>query len=210
MEGTFLSFNIWVKIIFDFGATHSLVSTKLLHLLDLECQPQDSLLNVEQPVERILDLGIVCRDCEIDMGNHRLVTDLIVMDVTHYDVILGIDWLSSFCAIINCYNKNVRLIFLMEKNFTFLGKFHILLCIENNGFFTYANSKKPRDYFGWLVSHLGRESSKGKEKPPLVVDDFIDVFPNELPRLPLKEKLIFQLKCTLKLHLFLCQFIGWL
>lgn len=64
---------------------------KFVRMLDLKCQPLVSLINVELPIGHTVGPGRVCQCCEIDAGNHRVATNLIVMDVVYYDVILGMD-----------------------------------------------------------------------------------------------------------------------
>ena len=43
------------------------------------------------------------------MGDHRFAFDFIVLDMSGFDLILGMDWLSSVRAHIDCYRRRVRL-----------------------------------------------------------------------------------------------------
>ena len=47
--------------------------------------------------------------CIISLGESEFVIDLIVLHVSEFDVILGMDWLSSYHISIDCFAKTVRL-----------------------------------------------------------------------------------------------------
>ena len=48
-----------------------------------------------------------CRGCEIEVVGGRLSFALVLLDMPGFDVILGMDWLSSYCAVIDCYHQRV-------------------------------------------------------------------------------------------------------
>ncbi|KAL7164427.1 hypothetical protein ACSBR2_040359 [Camellia fascicularis] len=50
--------------------------------------------------ELILKHG--CRSCDIEVADHRLPFSFVVMPMTGFDVILGMDWLSSYRIVIDC------------------------------------------------------------------------------------------------------------
>ena len=45
---------------------------------------------------------MICRDCELEISRILLTVDLRVMDMSEFDVILGIDWLTAHRVIIDC------------------------------------------------------------------------------------------------------------
>ncbi|XP_028110447.1 uncharacterized protein LOC114308962 [Camellia sinensis] len=47
--------------------------------------------------------------CEIQVGDATLFVDLLPLDIWHFDVILGMDWLSKYCATVDCVTKRVLL-----------------------------------------------------------------------------------------------------
>lgn len=45
----------------------------------------------------------------LDGESWEFVADLIVMPMREFDVILGMDWLASYKAVIDCYLKNITI-----------------------------------------------------------------------------------------------------
>ena len=54
-------------------------------------------------------LDRVCRGCDLTIAERTFVFDFIVLDMTAFDVILGMDWLSSVRAVIDCYQRRVTI-----------------------------------------------------------------------------------------------------
>ena len=42
------------------------------------------------------------------IGGQEFLSDLILLDIHDFDVILGMDWLSRHHATVDCYRKEVR------------------------------------------------------------------------------------------------------
>ena len=47
--------------------------------------------------------------CKVQVGSFILSADLIILGMKDFDVILGMDWLSTYRAVMNCFNKTVKL-----------------------------------------------------------------------------------------------------
>ncbi|XP_070054205.1 uncharacterized protein [Nicotiana tomentosiformis] len=74
--------------------------------------PRDSLsapLYVSTPVGDSIIVDRVYRSCVISIGSLKTSVDLLLLDMVDFDVILGIDWLSSYHAILDCHAKTVTL-----------------------------------------------------------------------------------------------------
>lgn len=59
------------------------------------------------PVSEDVVVNHVCKNCVIKMDSQKFQIDLIVLPVTEYDVILGMDWLSTYHVILECFNKKL-------------------------------------------------------------------------------------------------------
>ena len=67
-------------------------------------------LEVRKPTgERNLIANWVYRDCQIWVGERKLLADLIGLAIKGYDVILEMDWLARYNAQLNCKTKMVEL-----------------------------------------------------------------------------------------------------
>jgi hypothetical protein len=93
------------------------------------------------------------------------VANLIILESKGIDVILGIEWLSKHKVLIDYAKKSVKLTTLEGKGMEFVAE----LVVTANGV---ANHVK--------VNQL--DASQGSEVP--VVNEFPDVFPEELPGMP--------------------------
>ena len=47
------------------------------------------------------------RDCLVMIGYREMPVDLVLLDLQDFDVILGMNWLTSYHASINCFGKMV-------------------------------------------------------------------------------------------------------
>ena len=109
MRGTFLIYNSWEHFLFDYGASHSFLSASFLRSLELELYILESLVFVDTSVGGRVRLDRICRGCEFTMGDHQFAFDFIVLDMSGFDLILGMDCLSSVHAHIDCYRRRVCL-----------------------------------------------------------------------------------------------------
>ena len=49
-------------------------------------------------------IGMICRGCEFEISGTLLTVDLRIMDMSEFDVILGMDWLSCENFRYDCEN----------------------------------------------------------------------------------------------------------
>ena len=179
VRGTLAIFSTLVSVLFDTGATHSFVSEALLNRLEIPCVDNEEPLLVESPVSGLVVLRRICRDCGLTVGGNDLRADLFVIPMSIFDLILGMDWLTRHQAEIDCYRR--RVVFRMPAGDT---------CIFQGERGTYGRGAGELDAQGrliasWLasLSLWDRESGSQREWPP-VVEQFPDVFPEDLVSLP--------------------------
>lgn len=55
-------------------------------------------LTVTTPITGLATLRDVCRSCFLDNGGCTMEFDLVKLDMTEFDIIVGMDWLSTFQA----------------------------------------------------------------------------------------------------------------
>ena len=54
----------------------------------------------------------MCKDCILTLEAISLPADLIVLSMKEFDIILGIDWLTKYCAKLDCANKMITFLVL--------------------------------------------------------------------------------------------------
>ena len=74
-------------------------------VLGLELAQLASLICVVSPDGGELILKQGCRGCDIEVADRRLLFSFVVMAMSGFDVILGMDWLSSYRVVIDCYRQ---------------------------------------------------------------------------------------------------------
>ena len=50
---------------------------------------------------------MICRGCELEISVTLLTVDLRIMDMSEFDVILGMDWLTLYRVVIDCERRKV-------------------------------------------------------------------------------------------------------
>ena len=68
---------------------------------------------LEEPLHLIYPLGTrvridqICRDYELEILDILLTMDLRVMDMSNFEVILGMNWLTTHWVVINCDSRRI-------------------------------------------------------------------------------------------------------
>ncbi|GFY91510.1 hypothetical protein Acr_07g0017060 [Actinidia rufa] len=81
----------------------------------------DLVLMLDTPVGGRTILRRICRSCEIEIGDRRFVFDFIVLDMTSFDIILGMDRLTGYHATIDCVRHRVTFCTSEGDHFHFVG-----------------------------------------------------------------------------------------
>ncbi|GKA29953.1 putative reverse transcriptase domain-containing protein [Tanacetum coccineum] len=111
VTGTFLLNNRYASILFDTGADRSFVSTAFSSRIVITPTALDHDYNVELADGRIVGLNTIIRGCTLNFLNHPFNIDLIPVELGSFDVIIGMDWLAKYHAVIVCAEKIVRIPF---------------------------------------------------------------------------------------------------
>jgi hypothetical protein len=113
-----------------------------------------------------------------------------VISLGAFDVILGMDWLSQYRAVISCFWKTVLLQALSGREVVFLGsspKYMLSLLAQ---LLPDRLSRKSGIFFSMVVE--GEAALRVQDIR--VVCDFADVFPAELPGIPPERDAAFEIK----------------
>ncbi|GFY91298.1 hypothetical protein Acr_07g0014940 [Actinidia rufa] len=121
IRGTFPIFNSWATVLIDTGASCSFIASAFAFALGLEVDLLDSTLFVDTPVGGVVPLNRVCRGCVLVIADRHIEADLVVMDMSGFDIILGMDWLSSNRAIVDCFRRRVTITISSGDSFYFVG-----------------------------------------------------------------------------------------
>jgi hypothetical protein len=162
--GMFLVNDTSVVVLFDSGASHSFISTayvekRNLPITLLRCQMIVSSPGGDMPARQL------CPKVNLKIRGVDFVANLIILESKGIDVILHMDYLGKHKVLIDCAKKSVKLTTPDGKEFEFITEPVVIA----KGI---ANHAK--------INQL--DASQGPEVP--VVNEFPDVFPEELPGMP--------------------------
>jgi hypothetical protein len=162
--GMFLINDTSTVVLLDFGASHSFISTANVGehnrpLALLRCQMIVSSPRGDMPARQL------CLKVNLKIRGVDYVANLIILKSKGIDVILGMDWLSKHMVLIECAKKSIKLTTPEGKGMEFVAE----PVVTTKGV---ANRTK--------VNQL--DASQGSVVP--VVNEFLDVFPKELPGMP--------------------------
>ena len=62
---------------------------------------------VNFPLGTRVSVDMICLDCELEIIGILFTVDLWVMDMSDFDVILGMDWLMAHRVVIDCDRRRV-------------------------------------------------------------------------------------------------------
>ncbi|GKC86822.1 putative reverse transcriptase domain-containing protein, partial [Tanacetum coccineum] len=162
VTGTFLLSDHYACILFDSGAEKSFVSFVFTPFINIAPTTLNTSYEVELADGKVVSTNTVLRSCTLVLLNHVFKIDLLPTRLGSFDVIVGMDWLSYHRAVIDCYEKIVRIPLLNGKILEVQGERpekdpRSLACIK-------ADEKKLDDI--------------------RVIRDFPEVFPDDLSGLP--------------------------
>ncbi|GKA14913.1 putative reverse transcriptase domain-containing protein [Tanacetum coccineum] len=109
VTGTFLLNDRYASILFDTGADRSFVSTTFSSIIDITPTTLDHYYDVELADGKIIGINTIIRGCTLNFLHHPFNINLLPVELGSFDVIIGMDWLSKYHAVIDCAEKIVRL-----------------------------------------------------------------------------------------------------
>ncbi|GJT19865.1 putative reverse transcriptase domain-containing protein [Tanacetum coccineum] len=167
VTGTFLLNNRYASILFDTGADRSFVSTAFSTKIDILPTALDHYYGVELADGRIMGLNTILRGCTLNILNHPFNIDLMPIELGSFDAIIG-----------------------MDCNRGYEARLHIILYSKTQ---EYMLKGCPV-----ILAHITTKEVEDKlykkrlEDVP-IVQDFHEVFPEDLPGLPLTQQVEFQI-----------------
>ncbi|GJY56520.1 putative reverse transcriptase domain-containing protein [Tanacetum coccineum] len=196
--GTFLLNNRYATMLFDSGADRSFVSTTLSTLLDVIPSILDTSYAVELADGRISETNMILRCCTLELLGHPFDIDLMPVELGSFDVIVGMDWLAKHPAVIVCDKKIVRIPYgdevLIIKGDGCKGgsksKLSIISCTKTQKYI----QKGCPVYLAQIIAKRSDDKPEEKRlKDVPIVQDFLEVFPEDLPGLPPTRQVEFQI-----------------
>ena len=167
------------------SASYSFIAALCVKELGLEVETLEKPLHVSSPLGTTMRVDQICRDCELKISGILPTVDLRVMDMSEFDVIIGMDWLTAHRVVIDCDRRRVTAYTQDDRCVMFQGDKHDALPQK------VYNSRWHGQLMGWLASLTLEDKVRKDLSLPLVVCEYEDVFSDELPGLPLHKDVDF-------------------
>ncbi|KAL8103729.1 hypothetical protein AgCh_028072 [Apium graveolens] len=189
IAGTLLLNNVKAKVLIDSGATRSFISETFVDKLQCDKMIMSEVVNEVIANQEKISVNQFCPKCEIDISGYKFSADLILFKLGEFDIILGMDWLGENNAKINCKTKKVYLKVKSGEKVVFKGQ------RQEQLFLTIVQAKKllRKGCESFLAYVVDSEKGNPNIEDIPVVNEFPDVFPNELPGLPPDRQIEFEI-----------------
>ncbi|GJT30553.1 putative reverse transcriptase domain-containing protein [Tanacetum coccineum] len=196
VTGTFLLNNCYASMLFDSGAVEFCVTSTFSALLDVTPTTLDTSYAIELADGRISETNIVLRGCTLGLLGHPFDIDLMPVELGSFDVIIGMDWLAKYHALIVCDEKVVRIpygnevLIIRGDNCDSGSKLNIISCTKTQKYI----EKGCQVYLAQVTSKKAEDKSEEKRLEDVpIVREFLEVFPEDLPGLPPARQVEFQI-----------------
>ncbi|GJX71213.1 putative mitochondrial protein [Tanacetum coccineum] len=87
----------------------SFVSSAFTHFIDISPATLNTSYEIELADGKVVSTNTILRSCTLVLCNHVFKIDLLPTRLGSFDVIIGMDWLAYHRALIDCYEKIVRI-----------------------------------------------------------------------------------------------------
>ncbi|KAA3465626.1 DNA/RNA polymerases superfamily protein [Gossypium australe] len=95
ITGTFSLYDTHVVALIDPGSTHSYVCMKLVFNMNMPIKSTKFTIRVSNPLGKCVLVDKVCNECPLRIRGHYLPANLMLFSFDEFDVILGMDWLTT-------------------------------------------------------------------------------------------------------------------
>ncbi|GKA33849.1 reverse transcriptase domain-containing protein, partial [Tanacetum coccineum] len=169
------------RMLFDSGSDKSFINASLIHLFDNEPERISARYEVELADGRIASTNTVLKGCTLNLVNHLFKIDLMPIELGAFDVIIGMDWLADYDAVIICEKRwwhfRLRSRKLVVKGDRNSSRLKVISCIK-------ARKYIERGCHLFLAHVTEKEKSEKRLEDVPVIRDFPEVFPDDLRDFP--------------------------
>ena len=189
VTGTLSIFGDDARVLIDPGATHSFISRGYVARVGMTPVPLGCGLEIATPTGKSIWPSQMLKGSLFSIEGQVMEADLILVDLKGLDVILGMDWLASNYASMDCFCKEVIFRRLGLPVVVFYGERRR----APSGLISAISTRclLQKGCKGYLAHVVNTRSSEVRLEDVPVVRDFLDVFPYDLPGLPPEREIDF-------------------
>nr|GEX03520.1 ankyrin repeat-containing domain, PGG domain protein [Tanacetum cinerariifolium] len=128
--GTLYMYDRGVFVLFDTGSTNYVVSIAFCKLFKVPHIPLDHALSISTPMLNSVIISHEFRNYPLRVGDDIRFANLLPLEMSDFDIILGMDWLTKHRATIDCHLKRVIFGDLNNPGFIYHGSRPVECTIE--------------------------------------------------------------------------------
>ncbi|GKE66566.1 putative reverse transcriptase domain-containing protein, partial [Tanacetum coccineum] len=190
VTGMFLLNQHLARVLFDSGADKSFVSISLASKLNIPPITIDTFYNIEMADRNLVSTNTVIQGATLTLLNQPFEIDLMPIKLGSFDVVIGMDWLSKYRAR-NIYDEKVVYILINGKTLIIRGD-------QSKTRLNLISGIKTKRYISrccqvFIIQVMEKKSDKKRLEDIIVVREFLEVFPEDLPGLPPVRQVEFQI-----------------
>ena len=180
--GTLNVLGLFARVLIDCGATHSVISYTFAQLTQPQSTPLGYELEFSMPRGEKSSVSYVYPGCPVLIEDVVMPANLLPLDLTDFDVILGADWLHYNYADIHCREKMVTFRRPGLPGVTFVGERSGV----RHGVISTLKAKKllNKGCHGYLAHVVLNDTTPSSVEEFRVVRHFPNVSPDDLPGFP--------------------------
>jgi len=107
VASTLLMNNFNVHVLFDPGTTHSFIARRIVTKLRKGVEVVEKGFIIRTPMGNIVETNIMYVGVRVSLSEYETKVDLIPLELQDFDIILAMDWLRKYKALIDSYVKTI-------------------------------------------------------------------------------------------------------
>jgi len=171
-----------MHVLFDSSATHSFIANKSVTKLSKETKKVEKRFIIGTPLGETMETNVVFEGVGININGCELKAYLVPLELSDFDIILGMNWLGKNKARLDCFTKIVT--FQGAKGETMVFKGERTSNFPNMISDMVARKLLKKGCTTCLAYVINSEKGKIGLSDIPIVREFLDVFLEELPGLP--------------------------
>ncbi|XP_070050557.1 uncharacterized protein [Nicotiana tomentosiformis] len=170
------------SVLFDLGSTYLYMSSYFAPYLDISRDSLSASVYVSMFVGDFIIVDHVYQSCLVTIGDYETRVDLLLLGMVDFGVILGMDWLLSYHAILDYHAKTMTLAMLGLPRLEWRGTLDYIRSRVVSFLKEHRIVEKGCEAYLAVVRDVSVDTPTVESVP--VVRDFSNVFPTDLPGMP--------------------------
>ncbi|XP_012482906.1 uncharacterized protein LOC105797491 [Gossypium raimondii] len=192
ITGTFFIYNVSYTALINIGSTHSYIAYTVSKKLGILVDSTTSDVIVLSPLGQSIRVNILFRDVSLEGPGAIFLTDLMELPFGEFDLILGTNWLVKHRVSLDCATKRVVLRTSEDSEVVVIEEHRNYL---SNVISALRAKKLVRKICEAYLAYINvSDSGDSLVKDIRIVKEFLDIFLEELPGLPLNLEVEFRIE----------------